>query len=114
LCCALLLLAAATAQAQDGRSLTAASVVLTAGSTADLLTTLAALRQPGAYELNPLLAQGGTAGLVLGKVVTTATLLWVMRHLARQGHPTAARWIGFAGGGALGAVAVHNARQGRP
>lgn len=85
---------------------------LAGGSLADGMTTVAALKRPGTSEMNPLLS-GGTAELIAMKGGTTAALLWAMRQLAKQGHPTAAKAIGYVGGGLLSGLAANNLRQGR-
>jgi hypothetical protein len=87
--------------------------VLLAGSGLDLGTTLKALQQPGTREGNPLLAHGGTPGLVAGKVATTAALVWVMYRLSHSGHPRAATVIGWTGGIALTSIAIRNTRVGQ-
>ncbi len=100
------LLCAAPASAQS----LAPSLALIGGSTADLLTTLAALRTvSGAREANPLLAHGGTVGLVAVKAGVTGVLVYGLRRLAPR-HPRWAQAIGFGGGAVLAGVAVRNAR----
>ena len=85
---------------------------LAGGSLADGISTYQALKRPGTYELNPLLS-GGTAEMIAMKGGTTAALLWAMHELAKQGHPTAAKVMGYVGGAALGGLAVNNSRQGK-
>lgn len=88
----------------------APSSALIAGSAADLVTTLRALHSiPGATEANPLLSRGGTAGLVLVKVGTTATLIYAIHKLMPQ-HPKVGAVIGYLGGGTLGLIALRNGR----
>ncbi len=89
---------------------TAPTTALIVGSALDLTTTLRALQQPNTREGNPLLAHGGTPGLVAGKVVCTAGMIWVMHRLAQSGHPTAAKVLGYSGGFALTSIAIRNAR----
>ncbi len=89
---------------------TAPTAALVAGSTLDLATSVRALQQPNTREANPFLAHGGTAGLVAGKVATTAGLVWVMHRLATSGHATAAKVIGFGGGALLTSIAIRNER----
>jgi len=89
-------------------------LVLTVGSSLDLATTLHALHTvPGAVEGNPLLNHGGDAGLIAGKVASTAALLFVMRQTALKGHPKLASVIGYVGGAVLTGVAMRNAQVGR-
>lgn len=85
---------------------------LAGGSLADGISTVAALKRPGTYETNPLLS-GGTAEMAAVKGGSTAALLWAMRELAKSGHPTAAKAIGYGGGALLGGLAAHNLRQGK-
>jgi hypothetical protein len=88
--------------------------VFAIGSSLDLVTTLHALSTvPGAHEANPLLSHGGTAGLIAGKTISTVGILWVMHRLAKAGHPTAARVIGYTGGAVLSGIAWRNTRVGR-
>lgn len=86
---------------------------LAGGSILDGASTIAALRRPGTYEANPFLSAGGTAGMVAVKAASTAAVVWAMRRLAAQGHPTAAKIIGYGGGAGYGALAAHNMTQGR-
>ena len=81
-----------------------------AGSAYDATTSLKAFRIPGAYEQNPALRYGGTTGFVVGKAVTTAAWLLVMRWAERRRHPAAVRWMGYGCGGALAWTGVRNAR----
>ena len=84
---------------------------LVAGSSLDLATTLHALHTvPGAHEANPFLSHGGDAGLIAGKVASTAALLFVMRQIGLKGHPKAAQILGYVGGAALAGLGARNAR----
>ncbi len=108
----LALLTAAPVAAQESPRLDLKpAVALAVGSGLDLASTLYALHStPGAVEGNPLLAQGGTPGLIGMKLGTTAGLIWAMTKISHQGHPTAAKVIGYVGGAVLSGVAVHNVR----
>jgi hypothetical protein len=87
---------------------------LIAGSSVDLASTLYALHTtPGAHEANPLLAQGGTPGLIAGKLATTGLLVYMLTKIAHAGHPRAATVMGYIGGAALTGLAVRNARIGK-
>lgn len=89
-------------------------LTLTIGSAIDLTTTLHALHTvPGAVEANPFLSHGGTTGLVIGKVVSTAALALLMQQIGLRGHPRVARSIGYVAGVALGGLGARNARVGR-
>jgi len=109
LVCALCLWAApAMAQERVGPT---PYLVLTVGSGIDLATTLHALHTvPGAHEANPFLSHGGDAGLIAGKVASTAALLFVMRQIGLKGHPKAAQILGYVGGAALAGLGARNAR----
>ncbi len=95
-------------QAQSGAGIGPGPyAALFGGQGADLATTLMAMRKPGAREMNPL----GMGGVMAGKAGMMALMPWVMRKLAKGGHPTAAKLLGY-GVGAAGAVpAAWNARQ---
>lgn len=87
-------------------------LALTIGSALDLGTTLHALHTvPGAVEANPFLSHGGTTGLVIGKVISTAALGLVMNRVGLRGHPRVAQVIGYVSGMALGSLGARNARQ---
>lgn len=88
-------------------------LALAGGSLADGISTVQALKRPGTYEANPFLSAGGTAGMVAVKAASTAAVVWAMRRLAAQGHPTAAKIIGYGGGAGYGALAAHNMGQGK-
>jgi len=88
-------------------------LVLTVGSAVDLTTTLQALHSGRGQEGNPLLSHGGDAGLIAGKVASTAALLFVMRQIGLKGHPRIAAVIGYAGGAALAGLGARNAQVGR-
>jgi hypothetical protein len=88
-------------------------LVLTVGSAVDLGTTLQALHSGRGQEGNPFLSHGGDAGLIAGKVVSTAALLFVMRQIGLKGHPRIAAVIGYAGGAALAGLGARNAQVGR-
>jgi hypothetical protein len=81
---------------------------LVIGSALDAGSTIYALRtNPRAYEANPILAHGGTVGVLAGKVATTAALTWAISRLAPT-HPKVARWVGYGGGIALAGLAARN------
>jgi len=89
-------------------------VVMTIGSSVDLATTLSALHSGAAVkEGNPFLAQTGTPGLIGGKVAATAGLAYLMKRLAKAGHPRAATVLGYTAGIALSGLAYRNAQVGR-
>ncbi len=80
-----------------------------AGSSFDMATTLYGLQSSSAiYEANPLLQVGGTPGLIVLKSAYTGLAALALVRLTRQGHSTAARWIGYASGIALSGIALHN------
>lgn len=80
--------------------------VLIAGNVADLVTTQRALSR-GAIEGNPAL--GSSAGrIATQKALGTAGTAVVMYWLARSGHPTIAKWIGYVNGSVMFAAALHN------
>jgi len=109
-----LLLAAVPASAQDRPRLGPAPyLVMVLGSTVDLSTTLVALHTGAGQEGNPFLAHTGTPGLVGGKVAATAGLAYLMRHLAKHGHPRVATVLGYTAGIALAGVGARNAQVGR-
>jgi hypothetical protein len=109
---AALLLTAVPASAQSIGP--APYLVLTVGSGLDLATTLHALHTvPGAHEANPFLSHGGNTGLIVGKVVSTAALAFVMKQIALKGHPRAARVLGYVSGIALTGLAARNSQVGR-
>lgn len=85
---------------------------LAGGSGADLGSTLGALGR-GAHESNPLLSHGGTPGLVAGKVGGTLAVALAMRALAKHGHPTAAKAIGYGAGAGFGALGARNLTVGK-
>lgn len=88
-------------------------LALLGGEAADLGTTLSAIQSGRGTEGNPLLAHGGTAGLVAGKAGTALLLAYLMHRLAADGHPTAAQSLGYIAGGSYGALAAHNAMVGK-
>lgn len=95
-------------QAQSGPQM-----VLVIGSSLDAASTIYALKtNPRAHEANVLLAQGGTAGFLAGKLATTAGLTWAVGKLAPK-HPRIAKVIGYGGGVALSGLAVRNVRVSR-
>ena len=90
------------------------SLALAIGSGLDLASTLYALHStPGAVEGNPILAHGGTPGLVGMKVGIAAGAIWAVNRIAKQGHPTAAKVIGYVGGAVLSGIAYRNTQVGR-
>ncbi len=102
---ALLLASPVAAQTVDPKPIAA----FIAGSSFDMGTTLYALTSsPNVREGNPFLQVGGTPGLVIMKSAYTALAALAIVRLTRQGHPTAARWMGYVGGAALSGLALHN------
>ncbi|MCR4342147.1 MAG: hypothetical protein NUW01_19900, partial [Gemmatimonadaceae bacterium] len=90
---------------QDGRVGPGPYAALFGGQGADIATTLMG-RSRGMRETNPL----GFGGVMAGKAALMTLGPLLMRKLAKQGHPTAAKVMGY-GMGAAGAVpAVMNAR----
>ncbi len=90
------------------------SLALAIGSGLDLASTLYALHStPGAQEGNPILAQGGTPGLIGMKVGLAAGVIWAVTRIGHQGHPTAAKVIGYVGGAVLSGIAYRNTQVGR-
>lgn len=87
-------------------------VVMVAGNAADFGTTIAALSSGRGREANPLLGQS-PARIAAAKIAATTLVGLAMHHLAKKGHPTAAKLLGYLNGGAMAAVAAHNARVGR-
>ena len=84
----MVLLLAATAQAED-HHLGVAYSVLVAAHTADILTTRRAFNR-GHTEGNPLLPDN-LPGVVLVKAGTTAATIWIVRRLDRINH-----WLAVA------------------
>jgi len=84
-------------------------VALVAANVADLWTTQAAFTR-GAHEANPVMAPLTFPRMILAKSATTAGLMLVMHALATHGHPRFAKVIGYLDAGAIGAVAISNAR----
>lgn len=82
------------------------------GHLADAGSTLAALKRPNVVEGNPILQGFGPAGIAMksGSALLTALL---MRKLAKDGHPTAAKILGYGTGGAMGALAARNSQVGK-
>lgn len=76
------------------------------GELADILSTLYA-KNHGAHEANPVLGDFGPGAIAL-KSASTLPMILMMRYLAKAGHPTAAKALGYGTGAALGGVAVHN------
>jgi hypothetical protein len=108
---AALLLSAVPASAQS-RVGPAPYLVVTLSASLDLATTLDVLHSGRGQEGNPVLAHGGQAGLIAGKLATTAATLFAMRQFGLKGHPRIAAAIGYLSG--IGAVAaVHNLTVGR-
>lgn len=87
-------------------------LALAAGEGADLGTTLSAIHSGRGQEANPLLA-GGTASLIATKAGTAVLVAYLMHKLAQEGHPVAAKWLGYSVGAGSGALAAHNAMVGR-
>lgn len=83
------------------------------GNAADLVSTRIALGREGAREGNPMLANSGAAGMTAAKAGSAALVMLIMRQLAKSGHPTAAKALGYGTGVGLGAVAAHNMTQGK-
>ena len=69
------------------------------GQGADLATTLPAVMSGRYRESNPL----GLGGIVAGKAAMMGLVPWLMRKLARDGHPRLSKALGY-GVGAAGAV----------
>jgi hypothetical protein len=81
---------------------------LVIGSALDAGSTIYALHtNPRAHEANPMLAHGGTVGVLAGKVATTAALTWAIQRMAPS-HPRVAKVIGYGGGAVLGGLAARN------
>lgn len=87
-------------------------LALAGGEGADLGTTLAAISSGRGREANPLLS-GGTPQLVATKVGTAVALAYLIHKLAADGHPLAAKILGYGAGAGYGALAAHNATVGR-
>lgn len=83
------------------------------GNAADLVSTRIALGRSGAREGNPMLANSSAAGMTAAKAGSAALVMLIMRQLAKSGHPTAAKALGYGTGAGLGAVAAHNMTQGK-
>lgn len=87
---------------------TGPQTALTLGSIADAASTVYALQTNSrAREANPLLAHGGTVGMLAGKSASTAWLVWVTGKLQAK-HPRVAKIVGYGGGAALSALAARN------
>ncbi len=102
-----LLLALFTAPAHA--SLLDAAVV--GAATADVVTTEMALRQPGAYELNPLMQS--PAARVGIKTAGIVAILATSHHLGTHGHRRASRVLRILTVVGWSAAAAHNLRVGR-
>lgn len=87
-------------------------VALAGGSIADAASTIAALKRPGTMEANPLL-RGGAPEMLAVKGAGTAAVMWLMHKFAEQGHPTAAKAIGYGGGALFGGMGVRNMGVGK-
>lgn len=86
---------------------------LTAANIADAASTIAALKQPGTREGNPLLGDHPSVGKVLAvKGATTAAQLLVLTKLGKK-HPKVANGIAKGLSAVVGAVAVSNLTKGR-
>ena len=97
----------AFADDRDPSSIRSAAIATIGGNLFDGLTTIAALKSGHARETNPLLGQKPTRILVIKGLFTVPQLL-AEKHLADHGHPTAAKWLGYAVGGFGVAFAVRN------
>ena len=71
---------------------------------ADVGTTLYDI-QHGAHEGNPI----GLPALLPAKVGVTLATLYFMHQLAKDGHPTYAKWLSYLSAIPPAAAAVHNA-----
>ena len=106
---ALLVSVPASAQSRVGP---APYLVLTLSASVDLATTLDVLHSGRGQEGNPLLAHGGQAGLIAGKVAMTAVTAFAMRQFGLKGHPRIASALGYLSSVAA-VAAVHNLKVGR-
>jgi hypothetical protein len=84
--------------------------VLFAGATLDGITTRNALQHPNLAEGGPLQFAGGTTGLLAVKAAGTGFLAWTMHRMAKAGHPTMGRVLGYSLGAAWSGIAINNAR----
>lgn len=81
------------------------------GNVADAATTMAAMRQPGMVEQNPLLgSHPGDARVLLTKLVMTALPAMAADHLSKT-HPTLAKVLSLLSGGVPAAAAISNIHQ---
>ena len=87
-------------------------LAMAGGNGLDLGSTLSGLNRPGTREANPVFG-GSKAAIVAGKAGGSVLIAAIMRALAKKGHPKAAKMLGYLDGGAMGAVGLHNLRQGR-
>ena len=83
-----------------------------AGNLADGLSTYVALKNPNNYEANPLLPNHGGAVLAI-KAASILPEALLMRLLAKKGHPTIAKALGYGLGAAGGAATVGNIKNAR-
>lgn len=115
--CSLLLLASASAHAQDRRQPIdwKPVIALGAGQAFDIWTTRDALRR-GCVEGNAAVFGSSaptTSALIGRKVAVMAPIAVASVVLQRTGHLKIARAIGYAGGGVGAAAGIANLRCGR-
>lgn len=85
---------------------------LIGGNAADLFTTLDAIRSKRGVEGNPVMRGMGPGGIAAMKIGGTAAQVLALKALSQK-KPTLAKWLGYGLGGAMGGLAIHNARAGR-
>lgn len=103
------LLLLSVAPAAVAGELVAPGALTLAAAGADIVTTEAALRRPGAFERNPLL-RGGPGERIAIKAATAGLAYGVHVYLAKRGHKKAAWLVTAAYVGANVALAINNGR----
>ena len=96
---------------RDSSAFRSAAFATIAGNLFDAVTTVRGL-QNGAREVNPLLGQS-PARVVVMKSLLVVPQVYAEKKLVDNGHPKAARWLGYAAGGFAAALAVRNIRVGQ-
>lgn len=76
------------------------------GQVMDGISTLHAFNH-GAHETNPMIGQS-SGKLIALKAGTAAGTMLLMKKLAEQGHPTAAKILGYSLGAFGNGLAMHN------
>lgn len=75
----------------------------------DVGSSIYDMMSKGTHEANPLWG-GSNAAMLMGKGALTAGTIYAMRKLAEDGHPTAAKYMGYLSSIAPSLTAIHNMR----